>query len=46
MNANTAGNEGVVSFDRQVVDRASAELGFANDGAEMPVVINKAVVSP
>ena len=45
MNADAAGDEGVMPFDRQVVDRAGAELGFADDGAQVPVVINKAVIS-
>ena len=44
MYADSASDEGVMAFDRQVVDRASAEFGFANDGAEVAVVVNEAVV--
>jgi hypothetical protein len=44
VDANTVGNEGVVTFDGQVVDRAIAELGLADNGAEVAVVVNEAVV--
>jgi hypothetical protein len=40
-----ARDEGVVAFDRQVVYRASAKLGLADNGAEVTVGINEAVVS-
>jgi hypothetical protein len=45
VDANTVSNEGVVTFDGQVVDSASAEFGLADDGTEVTVGINEAVVS-
>ena len=45
MHADAAGNKSVVPFNRQVVDSARAELRLADDGAQVPVVIDEAVVS-
>jgi hypothetical protein len=44
VDADVVGDEGVMAFDRQVVDRASAKLGLADDGAQVVIGVNEAVV--
>ena len=44
MDADTTRNKGVVPFNGQVVDGTRAELRLADDGAQVSVVIDKAII--